>query len=168
MLSQHSVDERDGQSDNIEIAARDGGDPPGCESLDGVRACLVHWFSGGDVQANLFVGDGAEGDLRGFGAKVGEAVGSNEAHASGDLMGSSGEKAEHTGGVIGVGRLFEGVLIDDDNGVSAEDETAGVMGGNGLCFFLRESSGVLEWWFLGQGHFGNVRGVDGKINAGVA
>jgi len=44
-----------GQTDDVEVAAFNAGNPAGRAALDGVGAGLVHGFAGGDIGGDFFV-----------------------------------------------------------------------------------------------------------------
>ena len=118
--SEEGGDEGDGQTDDIEVAAFDAGNPTGGAALDGVGAGLVHGLAGGDVGVDLFVREGEELDGGDFGGDFGGGCG-DQGDAGENAMGASGEQAEHPGGVGGAFWLAEDVVVESDGGVHAQD-----------------------------------------------
>src|SRR6185437_4364257 len=92
----HGVDQRDGQADDVEVAANNAWNPAAGVALDGVGAGLVHRLPSGDVGANFFVGQSEHGDAGGFSGDF-DTERRDEADAGDDLMSSTGEQAQHAG-----------------------------------------------------------------------
>jgi hypothetical protein len=116
-------DEGDGQADYVEVVTLDAGNPAGGAALDGVGAGFVHGLAGGDVGGNLFVRKGEEFDGGDFGGYF-SALRRYEGDAGDDAMGAAGEKTQDTGGVGGVFRLAQDVVVEGDGGIGAEDGEA--------------------------------------------
>lgn len=55
-----------------------------------------------------------------------------QAHAGDDLMRASGEEMQHAGGVGWIGGLAEDLIVDDDDGVGAENGVVRMLPGDGL------------------------------------
>ena len=63
----HAGDERQRQSNDIEIAAVDARNPAGGAALDGVGSGLVDGLVGRDVGGDFLLGQGEHGDVRDLG-----------------------------------------------------------------------------------------------------
>ena len=59
-----------------------------------------------------------EGDARDFGGYLGVLCG-DDGDAGDDAMGAAGEETQHAGGVGGVFRLAEDLVVEGDGGVGA-------------------------------------------------
>ena len=112
-------DQGDREADDVEVVAFDAGNPAGGAALDGVGSGFVHGLAGGDVDGDLLFGERAEGDGGGFGGDLGGGCG-DKGDAGDDLMGAGGEETQHAGGVGGIGRFAEDVVVKCDDGVGGK------------------------------------------------
>ena len=121
----HAGDQRQRQSNNIEIAAVDAGNPAGSLALDSVRSGFAPRLARGDVGSELVVGGCEHRDPGDFGGDFCDGVGwpgGEEGDACDDLVGGAGEETEHAGRVGVVFGLGEDCAVGgDDGGVGAED-----------------------------------------------
>src|ERR1035441_3006631 len=90
----------DGQTDYVEIAAFNAGNPAGGAALDGVGTGFVERFAGGDVGGDLLVAEGEEFDGGNFGDGFSVICG-DDGDAGEHAMSAAGEKVQHAGGVGG-------------------------------------------------------------------
>src|SRR5258708_39274140 len=96
------VETREGQADNVEVAAFDARDVAAGAALDGVAASFVVGLAGGEVAGNFFRRERREMDQRGL--DEGEALGvgkADEGDTSDNGVRETGKFFEHVAGVIG-------------------------------------------------------------------
>jgi hypothetical protein len=161
-----AIDERDGQTDHVEIAAFNFGNEFGRKALDGVGAGFVHGLAAVDVAVDFSGGHGGEPDGRG-GPIDDQAAVAHETDAGEDLVAAVGEAVQHAAGVRGIGGFAEHGFVDDDGGVSTEDGFAVVAGG-GEGFHLGYTLDVLFGDFARERGLINVGGADDEVEAGLA
>ena len=114
----------EGQSDDVGIAAFDGGHEGTARSLDRIAAGLVERFAGGDVSGDLGIAgvahvDGAD-DRRAFTAA---GLGVDDRDTRDDLVGATAEGAKHRLGIRRVAGFAEHRPIEDHNGVGTDGES---------------------------------------------
>ena len=161
-----AIDERDGKTDDVEIAAFDFGNEFGREALDGVGAGFVHGLAAVDVAVDF--GGGHGGEPYGGGSPIeDQAAVAHDADAGKDLVAAVGEEVQHAAGVVGIGGFAEHGFVDDDGGVGAEDGFAWVAGG-GEGFHLGYTLDVLFGDFARERGFIDIGGADDEVEAGLA
>src|SRR5579883_770824 len=124
MFLEHAVNEGDWQTDHIKITAFNAWNPSGSDALDGVGTRLVHRFTSRDIITDFLISECLKADPCNLGAyilKFAPASWTNEADAGNDAMDASGKLAQHTDRVGGVGWFLQDAVIDEHNGIGAEN-----------------------------------------------
>ena len=75
-----------------------------------------------------------------------------------DLMHIAGKHAEHLFCFSAVSGFAKNFAVQDDGGVRAEDDVAGMSGVQRLCFFECDTLHVICWDLSGKNCFINVSG----------
>lgn len=128
-----------GEAHDIEIGAAEAGacciaDP----LLNTVGAGLIEGTVTGDIEADLVVGQGTEGDVGSVDERGLGAVGKGDGNAGEHLMGVSAQEADHRFGLGLVGRFAEHAAVDPDDGVGRDEHVARLQTGFvGICFRAR-------------------------------
>jgi hypothetical protein len=162
MFLQHLVNEGNWKAYNVEIAPFDPGNPPRCHTLDCISACLVHWLATSHVVANFGFRNGLEANARDLRAHIFEltlAAWADQANAGNDTMHFPGELPEHANRVGFARGLLEHVIIDEDDGVRAENEKIGMILRplpDGTSFVARQPFGIFRGRLRRQSLFWDV------------
>ena len=101
-------------------------------------------------------------------ASVRSKSAASRAHPGDDLVRASRQQAQHARGVVGVRRLFEQMLVDHDDRISAQHDCIGMSRQHGSCLIARQPLRVVDRSFAGKRLFVNVSGIDLERNAGIA
>src|SRR5216684_1290885 len=164
------VETREGQADNVEVAAFDARDVAAGAALDGVAAGFVVGLAGSEITGDFFRREHGEMDQRGL--DEGEALGvgkADEGDSGDDGVRKTGKFFEHVASVIGGAGLAEDVAFEGDFGVGADDDGgANGAGSDELGFGDGETLDESVDGFARVGSFVDGGREDGEGEASVA
>jgi len=89
--------------------------------LDCIGTGFVHGLAGGDVGSDFFFRQGEKADAGDLGGDFGVVCG-DDGDTGDDAMGAARKKAQHAGGVVGVDRFGQDLVVDDDGGVRTQGD----------------------------------------------
>jgi len=113
----------DGEAENVLVAAIIAGDEEAAGPVNGIGAGAVEGVDDVNKPGDFGFGQGAEGDVGGFGAFGGLAgFGVDNRKPGNDLVGVSGEAAEHGAGFFRTGGLGQDVLVEKYEGVGGNHD----------------------------------------------
>src|SRR5882762_7018394 len=164
------LEAREGQADDVEVAAFDAGDVAAGAALDGVSASLIVRLAGREIARDFFSGE--RGKVHQRGLDEGEPLGvgnADEGHAGDDGVCAAGKFFEHMAGIVGGARLAEDVVFEGDLGVRADDNgwTSGA-GGDEIGLGSSKALDEVVGGFAGVWRFVDGGGEHGEGEASVA